>query len=189
MDNIKDNNYSTDIEGTSRMVGGFWAVTLASIEAMDVVASRLRSVKDLKFNSNVKFRLITKNLKAFTLSKNFIKRFPIGIGFLTAGWDIVNGINDYNTGKRLDGGMLATSGVAVLGSLFVISWVPVIGWGLLALGIGLSIAGLSIKENDMQIWLRRSMLGYQSSIIGLQRYKPFSSFDEQQKNWNHNFAK
>lgn len=189
MDNINDNNYSTDVEGASRIVGGFWAVTLASIEAMDVVASRLRSVKDLKFNSNAKFRLITKNLKAFTLSKNFIKRFPIGIGFLTAGWDVWNGGNDMYGGKIIDGGITAISGGAIIGSLLVIGWVPGIGWGLLALGVGLSIVGLSIKENDMQIWLRRSLLGQQTIILGYSRYTSFSSFDEQQKNWNHNFAK
>lgn len=189
MDNIKGNAYGTKYEGVSRMVGGFWAITLAAIEAMDVVASRLRSMTTLSLNSNIKFRLATKNLKAFTLSKNFIKRFPIGIGFLTAGWDVWNGGNDISSGKRLDGAITAGSGLTLLGSVVFIGFLPGVGWGLLALGIGLSIIGISIKENDMQIWLRRSLLGSQSSFLGLQRYTPFESFDEQQKNWNLNFTK
>lgn len=190
MDNIKGSTYGTKYEGISRMVGGFWAITLAAIEAMDVVASRLRSMTTLSLNNNIKFRLVTKNLKAFTLSKNFIKRFPIGIGFLTAGWDVWNGGNDIiSSGKRLDGAITVGSGFALLGSVLFISWLPGIGWGLLALGVGLSIIGVSIKEDDMQIWLRRSLLGSQSSFLGMQRYRPFASFDEQQKNWNLNFAK
>ncbi|WP_111884757.1 hypothetical protein [Acinetobacter sp. CFCC 11171] len=124
-------------------------------------------------NSNIKFRLATKNLKAFTLSKNFIKRFAIGIGFLTAGWDVWNGGNDISSGKRLDGAITMVSGGVLIGSLWIMGVLPVLGWGLLALGIGLSIVGLSIKENDMQIWLRRSLLCSQSSFFGAPKIYTF----------------
>lgn len=101
-------------------------------------------------------------------------------GLITASFDVWNGLHSLVvSGDRLEGLVLAGSGFFVFSAswLFFANLTNPIGWALLILGVGLSLALTRIKLDPIEKWLYRSFIGERHMKFF---YRPFRTYSEQQ---------
>ncbi|MCU4437845.1 hypothetical protein KTH93_20540 [Acinetobacter bereziniae] len=129
-------------------------------------------------------KVITEN--GITNTRNVIKIVPKALVWRSVGligstigsfYDIKNGIEAYNHGEENYGKWLIRSGVSVLvGSaiIFAAASNP-LGWILILVGIVFAIVAYILRDNEIILWIRRSLLTTDKKI------KVFVSFEEQAK--------
>ena len=101
-----------------------------------------------------------------------------------SGYDFYNGYKAYQAGETKYGGWMMLSG-GLIGSSAIIFFVAGVsnplGWVVLIVGIGVSIISNILRDNDVQKWLYRCMLGK------VEDYTPFISYTEQTSEFNEKF--
>jgi len=166
-----DNQY----EKTGRRSAAVIGLTMSCVEAVgellnvsDKITSQSRYLKSI--NSFI--------LKLTTDDKNVLagkiwRGFGLFAGLIFGGFDVYNGIKAGVNGEVGFGAFLTASGLMVIIGSGLIFLLNPFGWIVLIVGIILSLIAYWIKENDIQLWIRRSLLSFDNSI------KRFENIEQQ----------
>ena len=159
------------IEAFSRMSAAIYGVVTGIAEATIYTISCLVSKKHF-------FRRWEPILNKKVLP--FVGKIAAVFGMITALFDIYNGVKVIFKFEIIDGALLLLSGSFIFTSsfLFFFNATNPIGWVLLILGLGISLAFNVLKKSEFEKWLLKSFLGVR---IGSWFYPPYKTYEKQQK--------
>ena len=175
-------NNAANPERTVKLAAGFAGVSMAAMEGVAyllnkyVVSGAIESSKIINFSGW---------LSQLTDVNRYLWRgMGATLGIIFAGYDFYNGYKAYQDGETKYGAGMMVSG-GLIGSSAIIFFVAGVsnplGWVVLIVGIGVSIISNILRDNDVQKWLYRCMLGK------VEDYTPFISYTEQTSEFNEKF--
>lgn len=159
---------NTSLEGTEKKWRRNAATIGLSMSIVEAFGTLLNSSSKMKTGSRILKSLNTFILELTTDNKRIIKGwiwrgFGLFAGLVFGGFDFYNGIKFTQNGEILYGALLATSGLMVLVGSIAIFLTSPLGWIALLVGIILSLIAYFVKENDIQLWVRRCLLSTDES--------------------------
>ena len=174
----RENFYEKDVKLAAGLVGVGMATTEATAYLLNVYV-------ESGAQKNIAFVRVRDFLVKLTNVDSVLWRsLGATIGFIFASYDFYSGYNSFNEGEKAYGGFLMISG----GLTFTASGIFLLagasnpfGWILIVAGIGFGIIAHLVRDNDLQKWLHKSLLGKPKD------YTPFQNYDEQFDEYEKNF--
>lgn len=163
------NNSSLDSAPTEKFARRSAATIGLSMSIVEAFGGLLNSSSKVKASSGVLKSLNTFILELTTDNRSIIKGwiwrgFGLLAGVVFGGFDINNGWNYIKSGEKSYGTLLMMSGFAVIGGSLMLFFLSPLGWIALIAGIIFSLIAYFIKENDIQLWIRKCLLSTDQSI-------------------------
>lgn len=163
------NNSSLDSAPTEKFARRSAATIGLSMSIIEAFGGLLNSSSKVKASSGVLKSLNTFILELTTDNRSIIKGwiwrgFGLVAGLIFGGFDVYNGVNASMNGEFAYEAILATSGLLVVIGSALIFFITPFGWLVLLFGIALSLIAYFVKENDIQLWIRKCLLSTDQSI-------------------------
>lgn len=162
---------STPVEKYARRSAATVGLSMSIVEAFGTL---MNSSSKVKASSGVLKSLNTFILELTTDNRSIIKGwiwrgFGLFAGLVFGGFDVYNGWNFAKKGEKSYGVLLMMSGTAVIAGSIILFFISPFGWIVLLAGIVLSLIAYFVKENDIQLWIRKCLLSTDQSIPRFQK--------------------
>lgn len=160
---------NTSLEGAEKKLRRNAATVGLSMSIVEAFGALLSSSSKMKTGSSILKSLNTFIFELTTDNKRIIKGWiwrGLGLfaGLIFGGFDVYNGWNYSKNGEKKYGRLLMLSGGLVIFGSFLMFALSPLGWIALLAGIVFSLIAYFIKENDIQLWVRKCLLSTDQSI-------------------------